>query len=202
MTIPSVKLAGPWLIRVMKVYGFRAKTGRMERLDTRINLELTKPPLPGRRRPNWGGAISQSSVTGFSAFIGNTDSNETRFAIEIENEGWFVTTESWTNAIGGASDFQNDALKIEFGFTTDGSAWRTLNPDPNDGSFVFSGDQSANALGSSLPAGDIIAAGVYMDNPSGGNRFDDFTVVPEPSTYVALLGLAALGFVFFRRCRK
>ena len=37
-----------------------------------------------------------------------------------------------------------------------------------------------------------------MNTPDGGNRFDDFTVIPEPSTYVALFGLAALGLVVWR----
>jgi hypothetical protein len=154
-----------------------------------------------------GGSLSQSAVTGFSAFIGNTGSNETRFLIEIENEGWFVTTQSWTNAIGGAGDFANDAIQIEFDFTTVGSAWRELAFDgllgnASSGFDVFDGDQSANALSDPLPSGNIISAGVYMHNPSGGNRFDEFTVIPEPATYAALFGLAALGLVVFLRRRR
>lgn len=53
-----------------------------------------------------------------------------------------------------------------------------------------------------LPSGNIIFAGAYMHNPSGGNRFDDFTVIPEPATYAALFGLAALGLVVFLRRRR
>lgn len=40
------------------------------------------------------------------------------------------------------------------------------------------------------------------NDPSGGIMIDDVALVPEPATYAALLGLAALGVVVWRRHRR
>lgn len=49
---------------------------------------------------------------------------------------------------------------------------------------------------------DFTLVGLYMAN-DGTRTFDNFRVVPEPSTLaLGLLGLASLGFVAQRRCRR
>lgn len=171
----------------------------------------------------WNGGVNfaQSEVTGFSAMVGHGNaSNLVRFLIRIDDAG----TDRWyASAIGGAASttgnaawFQNGAELFQLSFAT--AAWiPVLNPagDAPFGGGAFSGqgsnsdgftrlgagDLSANAV--SLPAGNITAVGAYLANLGGSaTRFDDFTVVPEPSTYAALLGLLALGLVAYRRRAK
>ncbi|MCC5839301.1 MAG: PEP-CTERM sorting domain-containing protein [Opitutales bacterium] len=160
-----------------------------------------------------GATFSQDTLDSLSVFIGhNNNANETRFVIEIDGAGWFTTTQAWTNNVGGGGNFASQAVEVSLNFTTTGSAWRPLAFDGNVGAAstgfaVFSGDQSANALETTLPAGTITAVGVYnyIYNymPAGSiTRFDDFAVaIPEPSTYAAILGLLALGLLIHRRRR-
>mgnify|MGYP000167724841 CR=1 FL=1 len=167
----------------------------------------------------WNGGVdfTQSEVTGFSAMVGHGNAaNLVRFLIRIDDAG----TDRWyASAIGGAASttgnaawFQNGAELFQLSFAT--AAWvPVLNPDgdapfgggafsgnntTSDGfTLLGAGDLTANAV--SLPAGNITAVGAYLANLGGSStRFDDFTVIPEPSTLV-LLGLALGSVLLFRR---
>jgi hypothetical protein len=157
-----------------------------------------------------GATFPQETLNSLSVFIGhNNNANETRFVIEIDGAGWFTTTQSWTNNVGAGGNFASQAVEVTLNFTTTGSAWRPLAFDGNVGAAstgfpVFSGDQSANALETALPAGTITAVGVYHYMSAGSiTRFDNFAVaIPEPSTYAAIVGLLALGLLIHRRRRR
>jgi hypothetical protein len=171
----------------------------------------------------WNGGVdfAQSEVTGFSAMVGHGNAaNLVRFLIRIDDAG----TDRWyASALGGAASttgnadwFQNGAELFQLSFAT--AAWvPVLNPDgdapfgggafsgnntTSDGfTLLGGGDLTTNAV--SLPAGNITAVGAYVANLGGSStRFDDFTVIPEPSTYAALIGLLALGLVAYRRRRR
>jgi len=81
--------------------------------------------------------------------------------------------------------FENSSLEVILGDTV--KVWRGNDwIIPSDGSFI-----SANANPT---------VGQYQQL-SGDPNFT-FTVVPEPATYAALVGLLALGFVVTRRARR
>ncbi|MCD8483286.1 MAG: PEP-CTERM sorting domain-containing protein [Verrucomicrobia bacterium] len=130
--------------------------------------------------------------------------------VQVEGEGWFATTQSWTTPAMTAGNFPTQAQQVTFDFVADASAWRPLAfdgllGDASSGFAVFSGDQSANALAGNLPSGSITAVGVYHYMAAGAiTRFDNFTVtaIPEPSTYAAIFGALALGLIALRRRRK
>lgn len=155
-----------------------------------------------------GLSFTQSEVTGFSAQVGHGNSaNEVRFLIQIDNANWYVSTDAGMANIGGASNFETDAVLFEIGFSTAGENWVQLNYDglvgtDSSGFDVLSGDLSGSALTDPLPSGDITAVGAYLYNDGGSTRFDDLTVIPEPSAYAALFGLTALALVGFLRRRK
>ena len=168
----------------------------------------------------WNGGVdfAQSQITGFSAMVGHGNAaNLVRFLIRVDDAG----TDRWyASALGGAASttgnaawFQDGAELFQLSFTT--AAWvPVLNPagDAPFGGGAFSGQGTSSdgftLLGGgdltteavSLPAGNITAVGAYVANLGGSStRFDDFTVIPEPSAYATLIGLLALGLVAWRR---
>ena len=166
----------------------------------------------------WNGGVNftQSQVTGLSAMVfhGNA-SNELRFLIRIDDDGtdrWYASAIGGkASTIGAAGAFETEAELFQLSFAT--TAWvPVLNADetgPFAGGALTAttesdtftrlgvGDLTANAV--VLPDGNITAVGAYLAVVGSATRFDDFTVIPEPSTYAALLGLLALGLVAWRR---
>ncbi|MEI9962887.1 MAG: PEP-CTERM sorting domain-containing protein [Limisphaerales bacterium] len=125
-----------------------------------------------------------------------------RIAVQIEGS-WYVSTAVLANtvAVPLAGNFSSGAQKVTFNWTTDASAWNSLNFTP--GATLEFG----SALSSPLPGGSITGFGLYSDQEAGaGNatrRFDTFQIdaIPEPSS--AMLGLAGVGMLMtIRRFRK
>lgn len=154
--------------------------------------------------------IAQSSLTGFSIDLRHgSAASETRFVIRIGDD-WFATTQAFTVDVGNADNWVNRSWT----FTTAGAAWTPI-LDRTDTSQPFGGVTGGNgftALGTGtlagmtdpLPSGAITAVGVF--NRSAGNnwpdpaiRYDNFTVIPEPSTYALLFGLGAMALLLYRR---
>ncbi|MCC5806024.1 MAG: PEP-CTERM sorting domain-containing protein [Opitutales bacterium] len=159
----------------------------------------------------WNDSVNfaQSAVTGFSAYVGdNSGAAQSRFLIQIDNNNWYVSTAAGSENVGAASNFETGAVLFDLPFSTLGANWVQLDYDgalgsASSGFQLLSGDISGSALTEPLPAGNITAVGAYLYGPNNAaTRIDDFTVIPEPSTYVALFGLLAFGFVAYCRLRK
>ncbi|MCC5840847.1 MAG: PEP-CTERM sorting domain-containing protein [Opitutales bacterium] len=158
----------------------------------------------------WNDSVdfAQSAITGFSAYVGsNNNDAQARFLIQIDDSNWYVSTAAGNANIGAAANFETSAVLFAIPFSTAGTNWVQLNYDgalgsASSGFALLSGDISGSALTESLPAGNITAVGAYLSGPNNAaTRIDDFTVIPEPSTYAALFGLFALGFVAWYRRR-
>ncbi|MCC5840850.1 MAG: DUF2264 domain-containing protein [Opitutales bacterium] len=132
--------------------------------------------------PALQGGIPRDRLEAFSLWIGHGDAGvESRFLVEIENEGWFVTTEHWSMAPITVSEFEAKSEAVTFAFTSAGAAWRALAFDGGVGSAsagfaVFNGTQGG--LAGDLPAGNIVSVGMYHYNPHNvASRYDDFRVM-------------------------
>ena len=155
-------------------------------------------------------SIGQGTLSGFSIDLrhGSTAS-ETRFVIRIGDD-WFATTLAFSVDVVSDTDW----VTRTWDFTNAGSAWTPIlnDDDPFDGisgqdggtGFDLVGTGTLTGMDDPLPSGVISAVGVL--NRSAGNdwpdsaiRYDNFTVIPEPSAYAALLALAALALVAYRR---
>lgn len=115
----------------------------------------------------------------------------TRLAIQIDGD-WYATVADFTNP--SAATWTTHTLSI-----TPSTEWHPLALQGNGSSDALATDTTVTT---STITGTVGAIGLYAWSPSGNNvRFDSFVVsaIPEPSTYAALFGLAALGLVFHRR---
>ncbi len=108
-----------------------------------------------------------------------------------------------SSGTSGPRGFVVTAQKESEGFSIIGKAGMT---PPAGGNFAhYSFDLSSI---SALAATDILEIRMHAFSGLGSVRFDNVTLtgaavaVPEPSTYAALFGLAALGFVAVRRRRQ
>jgi hypothetical protein len=131
--------------------------------------------------------VSQA-ISQVSFYSGNAQSAQTeQVAIRVDAQ-WYVSTASFSNTAMTGAQFANDAVPQALSFA--GAMWNALNYA--DGSpFVV----SSNAV--ALPNGQVTAFGLFLDGhaaPSGNLRFDTFeiTTVPEPATYVFLMGAGSL----------
>ena len=151
---------------------------------------------------------------GGSVFLGQYNSNP---------YGSFVTTQyvdtrpyngdvnSQTGANSGISvTTQSTYLVGKIQFNTLGSydsVWFWVNPA--NASVLENNTSPSAMLIDVYDLGNMGRFGAYIDTPSSGFNFDEiristsaadmFGAIPEPSTYAALLGLAALGFALLRR---
>lgn len=155
-----------------------------------------------------GASFSQNAVTGLSAFVGNSNAtNQVRFLIQIDNNDWFVSTAAGQTNVGVAGNFSAGAAEFTIPFSNAGANWVALAFDgqlgaASSGFPILQGDISASALTDPLPSGNITAVGAYLLNANNtSSRFDNFTVIPEPSVYAALIGLITLAWVVFLRRR-
>lgn len=117
----------------------------------------------------------------FSFYAANSNAaHELRVALRI-NGAWYASEEVFSTSSGSFSQLSGGEYK-ELTFDTSGSEWRSLS---FDGSFSSGGSTLSlgSTLGSSLPAGNITAFGIYMSSTgTGGNlRFDTFTITSGAS---------------------
>jgi hypothetical protein len=157
-------------------------------------------------------SLAQGDVQSLGLRIGHSNTtNQTRWLVRIDNGGtpnWFVSREDYqmTTAIPSGSGFEVGNIGISANFAD--LTWASLSYDGliDSASSGFAIITDATALTEvALPTGNITALGVYNWNSiNSSTRFDDFTItaVPEPSTYAALLGLAALGLAAWRSRRR
>lgn len=144
----------------------------------------------------------------FSVLLGHNSADaESRFAIRVDND-WFVAAQpvSMASPVQWASGMETGAETYELAFTTSGSAWAPLAYDSllgadSSGFELYIGPVAG--LAGDLPAGAITAVGIYNYTPEGSvTRYDDFTVIPEPSAYAAVLGLIAAALLVLRSRRR
>jgi hypothetical protein len=144
-------------------------------------------------------ARSVNEISTVSWYQGNANAgNSFRVAVQIGG-AWYASDAAFTGpAVGSAANFGTQAEAKSFTWTTAASAWRNLTFTP--GTSLSLGA----VLTEALPTGDLTGFGLYTNNRSGILRFDTFTItaVPEPSSFAALAGLGALGFVAARRRRR
>ena len=125
-----------------------------------------------------------------------------RIAVQVGGS-WYASTMVLANtvAVSSIGNFPTGAQKVTFNWTTDASAWNSLDFIPGVSLALGS------TLASPLPGSPITGFGLYSDQEAGGGnatrRFDTFQIdtVPEPSSVVlALFGAGVL--MSLRRSRK
>ena len=174
--------------------------------------------------PGWG-ALGDPLAGGASS-VGASGSSPTVFDVS----GFTPSTSLFGGTSAVAQGF-SDTAGISFGENTDGIfTINLLQPVDNtsisfdyaalaansqsDGTFFSVNDNDFTAGTSAVNSGSVtlgnLAAGESIQfqfpGSNSGVTFDNFmisgTVVPEPGTYAAIVGLFALGFVIYRRrCR-
>lgn len=153
--------------------------------------------------------LSQSAVQEFSAYVGHGNNDgQMRFLVRIGDavdNNWYVSTAAGMATVGGVANFTlANATLFSLPFSTAAADWAALAYDGLVGtaSTGFAATDSFTALEDPLPVGNITAVGAYLyGTNNSATRLDDFTVIPEPATYAAFIGLLALGLVVWRRRR-
>jgi hypothetical protein len=138
---------------------------------------------------------SLNEISTLSFISNNNNSAGTmRFAVRIEST-WYVTNQVFTHAGGGGQTSWATKGELEqFNFTSQASAWRTLD-------FVVNSSLAVGSpLSSDLPAGNLTAAGILIENNTDIVRYDDFQIIQIPEPTLPLLGgLGLIGFSLLRR---
>ncbi len=134
-----------------------------------------------------GNAANGSIIPGF------------RVAVQIDGN-WYASSQVLANTVGvsSAANFNSQAQQVTFNWTTDASAWVSLDFTP--GTTLALG----STLASPLPGDNITAFGLYSDaSGTATRRVDTFQIdaVPEPGS-VVLVMLGAGMLIGLRRSRK
>ena len=149
--------------------------------------------------------ITTADITSISFLARNGSGNDRyRIVLAIDVAGstqWYASEAFFTTTAGAWAD---GAELRELLITTAASSWRNMTLTTSALSL------SDDTLGSALPDGNLMAAGLFLSGnndtagTSGGAhantmRYDDFTVnvVPEPSG--AMLGIMGASLLAFRR---
>ncbi|MCC5841654.1 MAG: PEP-CTERM sorting domain-containing protein [Opitutales bacterium] len=155
-------------------------------------------------------SLDQALITELSIAIRHQNSgHHTRFVVQIGSD-WFTTAQSWGMITANNANWETKT----FDFST-ANAWVPLlssnGTDPFDGLMGAASDGFTPLTAATittgvqnLPAGNITSIGFLTSgepNVGGNARTDSLQVIPEPSTYAALIGLLALGLVAWRRRR-
>lgn len=178
------------------VIGYGAKTG----LTTGAGLYWTTEI----------GTVAPTSITSIQFFSNNASTADIlRVAIRIDNgtpgnsadDTWYATNTAFqrnSSTAGSSTNWVANGELETFAFTSAAASWRDLTFVPGSSLSI-----ATSARLSDLPAGNINAVGIFGSGSANGNiagviRFDEFTVVPEPSGVGAAL-LAATGLLIRRR---
>jgi hypothetical protein len=137
---------------------------------------------------NWDGGNGTNGNKGFNLLVGGTQ------VVNVNN--------------GGNSDIQFNTVNTGFGFGTQAMTWSFTYTNPTT-LFVSANDRDGSGTFSTniTVGGGISSFQLYASAlDRGDNRqpyFNDFAVVPEPSTYALLtLSAAGLGAHLIRRRRR
>ncbi len=146
--------------------------------------------------------IQDISIYAGSAANGTYGIPGFRIAVQIDGN-WYASTAVLANtvAVSSGANFNSQAQKVTFNWTTAASAWDSLTFVPGT-SLVL-----GSTLTSDLPGDNVTAFGLYSDQEAGGGnatrRFDTYQIdtVPEPGSIVLVLsGVGVL--MSLRRSRK
>jgi hypothetical protein len=150
--------------------------------------------------------IPQSGVNSIEFYSNNSTTGDVyRIAIRLDNntpgvsadDFWVATNSTYnrnSSTAGSSGNWVANGELESFAYSTAAAQWRDL---------TFVSGTSLSVAGTArvldLPAGNINAAGLYGFG-SSGFRFDQFAIVPEP-TSAAILGACAMGLLATRRRR-
>jgi hypothetical protein len=137
---------------------------------------------------NWDGDNGTNGNKGFNILVGGTQ------VVNVNN--------------GGNSDIQFNTVNTGFGFGTQAMTWSFTYTNPTT-LFVTANDRDGTGTFSTniTVGGGISSFSLYASQLGAGDQrqpyFNDFAVVPEPSTYALLtLSAAGLGAHLIRRRRR
>ncbi len=150
---------------------------------------------------NGASAITTSNIQSISFVQGNSAAATFRAAVQVGGT-WYVTASQSGNTMtaaqfAGSLDPYVAGQGVALTFDLTSASWSALNFTPG----------SALSVGTSatLPTGTVTAFGYFVTMAGGTTvRVDDFSVsvIPEPSSFAALAGLAGLGMAASRRRRR
>ena len=150
---------------------------------------------------NGTSAITTSNIQSISFVQGNSAAATFRAAVQVGGT-WYVTASQSGNTMTAAQFagtlnpyVAGQGVALTFDLTS--ASWSALDFTPG----------SALSVGASttLPTGTVTAFGYFVTMAGGTTvRVDDFSVsvIPEPSSFAALAGLAGLGMAASRRRRR
>ena len=144
-----------------------------------------------------GSSFSFASTGGF---IG-TSANGTSFTFEVDTGG--ANYENFIFSFAGSGLNGTDTGSIAFSFSTDGTSFTSISTES------LSGAASAGGSAYTLATQEVSASNVFYRGTFSGLDANEAlvldnvqigaTAVPEPSTFAAIFGFAALAFVVARR---
>ncbi|MCC5842506.1 MAG: PEP-CTERM sorting domain-containing protein [Opitutales bacterium] len=128
-----------------------------------------------------------------------------------DTDNWYVSNPVLSiNVAARNQEWHRDVIQASgdwirmpsYNFATGAFQWPSSSSDKTEADFAAYADYTF-FLGA-LPEGTVHGFGLFVDNRAGGNmRIDNYTItaIPEPTTYAAIFGLFALGFIAWRRRR-
>ena len=159
----------------------------------------------GSATASWTHTLSNPPTTfvnefGLSSAFNDTMGNDTFSFGQDPDTGFTAFSQGPSNPAGEAG-FQSLSGDDTFSLSFDGTNFQNL-------TLEYAYSSTGNAEDYSLISVDIsnlngMASATYNFTPTSNGLYDNFaitgTVVPEPSTYAAILGALALAFVAYRR---
>lgn len=153
--------------------------------------------------------IPQSAVQSISFYSNNTNTTADtyRIVVRLDNntpadtsdDFWVATATTYYRdvgtATGGSGNWGSNSELESFSYSTAAAQWHDLTFNPGVSLAVAPLARTAE-----LPSGNITAAGLYGIG-GGSFRFDNFAIIPEPTSAIAL-GACVVGLLSARRRRR